>query len=89
MNERYHFRFEGSAAGALRCDVREAHPPHVVCTYRTVRWGDLQRFCLGREGETEAGVLRIEVTKFLPGNPAWPTVTEGCWWLESGDDPEA
>lgn len=41
----------------MPCGNREPHDAHVLGTYSTVRWGLLQRFCVG-VGQTVSCVAR-------------------------------
>ena len=72
------FHFEGTRHD---CDLLAAHAPHVVGHYRTVRYGELQRFCLGREGDTDQGRLHIVVRDYDAGDPAYPGSATGYWFV--------
>ncbi len=82
VSDRHDFHYSGSAAGRAYCDAQGPHPPHVTGEYQTVRWGNLQKYCLGEEGETPEGRLHIVVTERELGDPAWPSMARGFWWVE-------
>ena len=83
VGEENRFDFEGTRRD---CDCPTPHVPHVVGCYDTVRYGRLQRWCLGREGEIPGqGRLNIVVRDYEPGAPEYPGSATG-WWFVTGPD---
>ena len=80
-NERHDFNFKGSA---ITCSIEGPHPPHVVGYYDTVRFGPLQFFCLGKEGEVEfEGIkreLKIVVEEYEHGDGWIPGRARGFYY---------
>ena len=81
--ERHDFSLRGSdRTGTSYCTNHKPHPPHVVGHYNTVRYGALEYFCLGREGEIPGqGQLYIVVTDREPGAPEYPGSARGYWFV--------
>lgn len=81
VGEENRFDFEGTRRD---CDCPTPHVPHVVGCYDTVRYGRLQQWCLGREGEIPGqGRLNIVVTDYEPGAPEYPGLAAGYWFIAS------
>ena len=69
------FRFEGSNRA---CDSSTPHIPHVRSIYDTVRYGELQNFCLGREGSG----IHIVVERSTQGCAEYPGSARGFWFAK-------
>lgn len=73
------FDFEGTRHD---CSRPAAHPPHVTGHYGTVRYGELQKFCLGRQGDIPGqGRLHIVVRDYEAGAPEYPGSARGYWFV--------
>lgn len=75
QTSRHEFSFAGSRG---HCGRSEPHAPHVDGYYSTVRFGALERYCIGTEG---AGI-HILVMKSESGSASWPSSASGIWWME-------
>ena len=85
--ERHDFRFRGGNHTFI-CDMEHPHIPHVIDHYHTVRYGSLEHFCLGKEGETPEGKLVIVVEDFWRGSPESPGYAKGYWFIEKNHKKE-
>lgn len=70
------FSFQGTPAPY--CQKEGPHPPHRVGTYKTVRFGGLERFCRGEEG----GGLTINVSENFSGSAETPSRYRGTYSQE-------
>lgn len=78
----HNFCFEGVSRF---CGNNSPHIPHKIASYNTVRYGELDEFCLGREGKVESGEeIIINVEEFLQGCPEVPTIVKGYWIVKIG-----
>jgi len=67
------------------CKNISPHIPHRTGMYKTVRYGELDYFCLGREGFLDDGnEIIINIEEYLPGNPEVPTIVKGYWLVKKG-----
>lgn len=78
--EKHIFHFEGSD-GTNYCEIREPHIPHVRSVYDTVRYGTLEKFCVGKEGAVKDGELVIVVTRRSLGDAYTPSRVSGYWFI--------
>ena len=96
ISEKHEFHFRGSDGTNTHCKVEVPHAPHVVSHYETVRYGQLEVFCLGREGVIEIDGrkyrLNIVVENYSEGSPETPARADGLFYFEEirerqGGDP--
>lgn len=81
--DRHDFEFEGHNCTGF-CRNPEPHPPHIQSLYDTVRYGELQEFCLGQEGLIPGeGQLHIVVTALHGGRPEYSGTAEGYWFVDA------
>lgn len=79
ISGKHEFYFEGTLTP---CSDDKPHIPHVVSHYDTVRYGTLQNFCLGREGEINGKTLIIVVEKKYSGNAWDPGYAKGYYFFK-------
>lgn len=74
------FAFRGTGG---MCSMDVPHPPHVVEYYQTARYGCLEKYCLGREGELPDGhgTVHIVITERHAGAPEYPGKARGYWFV--------
>ena len=80
ISEKHEFNFSGGNHTCF-CSIKSPHIPHVKDQYRTVRYGYLEHFCLGQEGETPEGYLHIVIENCSLGDPMSPSRASGYWFL--------
>jgi hypothetical protein len=73
------FSFEGSRRG---CGCEGVHVPHVDGHYNTVRYGQLENYCAGKEGEIDDKRLVIVVEKSSAGSPETPGWMKGFYFFK-------
>ena len=78
---RHDFHFSGSNHTNI-CKIDQPHIPHIRSTYHTVRYGELDHFCTGKQGATPEGELVIVVEKSSPGSPEYPAKAHGYWFIK-------
>jgi len=65
FNPDYYTQF-GITYGEYHNCPQGDHEPHVVSYYETVRYGVLEKFCVGRNSKT--------VTSYTPGSAEYPSI---------------
>jgi len=76
--ETHSFSFEGHRTF---CGDNTPHVPHVRNHYQTVRYGQLETYCLGKEGEIDGKELVIVVEACNPGCAEYPSSARGYWLI--------
>ena len=80
LAEAVRFSFEGGNHTNY-CQIREPHVPHLIDTYNTVRYGELDHFCTGKEGEIDGCHLTIVIAHRGAGSPEYPGNASGSYVL--------
>ena len=81
--ERHDFSLSGSNHTGFCAKGSAPHVPHRLGSYNTVRYGQLEYYCLGVEGETPEGHIHIVVEKRSPGDPASPSRARGYFFCRN------
>lgn len=80
VKDKNKFSFCGSNRTDM-CGIQEPHAPHTITQYNTVRYGCLDKFCLGKEGATPEGYIHIIIESQISGSPEFPAKARGFWFI--------